>query len=343
MPLNPSGTGSKTPVVFSVVVPVYNEVESLPILHEKISAVMNGIGQTWEIIYIDDGSSDGSCEVLHDLQAQDARVVLAFQRRNFGKSLALDTGFSLVRGSYVITLDADLQDEPDEIPRLLAKLDEGFDVVSGWKQNRQDPITKTLPSRIANGVTARMTGLKVRDMNSGFKAYRTEVVQSLRLYGDLHRYVPVLAHYNGFRVGEVPVVHHKRQFGRSKYGPGRLLRGGFDLLTVLFLNNYRYRPLHLFGASGAGLLVLGLLINLELSIEWVVLGTSLHQRPLLTLGVLLMLVGVQLLTIGLLAELVVSHIQRQEDPLRITARVLRPTVEPGSAEAVPATEKESTL
>lgn len=174
----------------------------------------------------------------------------------------------------------------------------------------------------------------MHDMNSGFKAYRREVVKSLRLYGDLHRYILALAHYNGFSVTEVPVVHHKRRFGRSKYGPGRLLRGAFDLLTVLFLSNFRYRPLHLFGTSGAVLLLVGLVINLVLTYQWLFTGTSLHQRPLLTLGVLLMLVGVQLLTIGLMAELVVSHIQRQEDPLRITARVLRAGGDPAREPAV---------
>lgn len=318
-----SASDFPSPPVLSVVVPVYNERESLPILHEKLSAVLERLGQPWEVIYVDDGSTDGSTAWLRDLAGRDPRVILAEQRRNFGKSLALDTGFALVRGERVITLDADLQDEPEEIPRLLAALEAGYDVVSGWKQHRQDPPSKTIPSRIANGVTRRLTGVKVRDMNSGFKAYRVEVVRTLRLYGDLHRYVPVLAHYNGFRVGEIPVAHHRRQYGRSKYGPGRLLRGGFDLLTVLFLNNFRYRPLHLFGLSGGLMALLGLVINLYLTIEW--LGPHskpLSQRPLLTLGVLLMMMGVQLLTIGLLAELFVSHIQRQEDPLRITARVV---------------------
>lgn len=334
MPSTDGDCGPETPVAISIVVPVFNECDSLPILHAKIRAVMDAVGQTWEIIYVDDGSTDGSKVALRTLQVGDDHVVLAIQRRNFGKSLALDTGFALARGAIVITMDADLQDESDEIPHLLAALDDGYDVVSGWKQHRQDPPSKTVPSRIANSITARLTGLHMHDMNSGFKAYRREVVRSLRLYGDLHRYIPALAHYNGFSVTEVPVVHHKRQFGRSKYGPGRILRGAFDLLTVLFLSNFRYRPLHLFGASGAVLLGTGLLINLVLTYEWLFTGTSLHQRPLLTLGVLLMLVGVQLLTIGLMAELVVSHIQRQEDPLRITARVLRASGDPAKEPVV---------
>lgn len=328
-----------TPVAISIVVPVFNELESLPLLHGKICVAMDAIGQSWEIIYVDDGSTDGSKAALRALQDGDDRVVLAFQRRNFGKSLALDTGFALARGAVLITMDADLQDEPSEIPRLLAALDEGYDVASGWKQHRQDPPSKTIPSRIANSVTTHLTGLRMHDMNSGFKAYRHEVVKSLRLYGDLHRYIPALAHYNGFSVTEVPVLHHKRKFGRSKYGPTRLAHGAFDLLTVLFLNNFRYRPLHLFGSSGAVLLGMGLLINLILTYEWLFTGTSLHQRPLLTLGVLLMLVGVQLLTIGLMAELVVSHIQRQEDPLRITARVVRASTPVARDSAGPASSE----
>ena len=311
------------PLDLSVVVPAYNEAESVPLLHEQIRAVVEPLGLAWEVVYVDDGSTDGTRDVLRALQVADSHVVVAEQRRNSGKSLALNTGFALARGAILITLDADLQDEPGEIPNLLAKLDEGYDVVSGWKHERQDPLSKRVPSWIANHVTAWMTGLRLHDMNCGLKAYRAEAVRDLRLYGDLHRYIPILAHYNGFRVTEIPVVHHKRRFGRSKYGPGRLLRGGLDLLTVLFLNNFRYRPLHLFGGAGLLLLLAGLLVNAYLSIEWFQGMRPLSQRPLLTLGVLLMVMGVQLGTIGLLAELVVSVVQRGEDPLRITRAVRR--------------------
>ena len=272
---------------------------------------------------MDDGSTDGTRAALRALQAADSHVVVAEQRRNSGKSLALNTGFALARGAIIITMDADLQDEPGEIPNLLAKLDEGYDVVSGWKHERQDPLSKRVPSWIANHVTAWITGLRLHDMNCGLKARVDEAVRELHLYGDLHRYIPILAHYNGFRVTEIPVVHHKRRFGRSKYGPGRLLRGGLDLLTVLFLNNFRYRPLHLFGGTGLLLLLAGFFVNAYLSIEWFQGMRPLSQRPLLTLGVLLMLMGVQLGTIGLVAELLVSVVQRQEDPLRITRAVLR--------------------
>ena len=287
----------------------------------QIRVVVEPLGLTWEVIYVDDGSTDRSAEVMRELQQQDDHVVVAVLRRNFGKSLALDAGFSLVRGETVVTMDADLQDDPAEIPHLMAKLNEGYDLVSGWKKSRQDPLSKRLPSWIANRVTMLMTGLKLHDMNCGLKAYRAECVHELRLYGDLHRYIPVLAHYNGFRVTEIPVVHHERRFGRSKFGAGRLLRGGFDLMTVLFLNNYRYRPLHLFGTTGMVMLLAGFVINAYLSIEWFNGVRPLSQRPLLTLGVLLMVMGVQLLTMGLIAELLVSHIRRSEDPQRIVARI----------------------
>jgi glycosyltransferase involved in cell wall biosynthesis len=299
----------------SLVIPLLNEYESLPLLHEKTTRVVERLNLPYEIIYVDDGSTDGSTEWLVDLQQRDAHVVLAVQRRNFGKSLALGAGFRLARGTTIITMDADLQDEPEEIPTLLAKLDEGYDVVSGWKKNRQDPLSKRIPSRIANRTTAIMTGVQLNDMNSGFKAYNATCVRRLHLYGDLHRYVPVLAHFAGFRVTEVPVTHHKRQFGQSKYGPGRLLRGGLDLMTVLFLNQYGRRPLHLFGGAGGVMLLLGLFINGLLAIDWFRGVRPIGDRPALILGVLLMLMGVQLLTMGLIAELLVHFIQRNENPL----------------------------
>jgi len=306
----------------SLVIPVYNEHESLRILHDKITQEMQALNADWEVIYIDDGSTDGSTDILLELQRNDPHVVVAMQRRNFGKSLALNVGFELAEGDVIITMDADLQDEPNEIPRLLDKLSEGYDVVSGWKKDRQDPISKTLPSKIANGMTALLTGVKLNDMNSGFKAYRTNCVRSLYLYGDLHRYIPALAEDAGFRISEIPVTHHKRKFGRSKYGPGRLFSAGFDLMTVVFLSRYRRRPLHLFGGAGAALLIAGLLVNIVLTIQWLG-GEVLSTRPALILGVLLMVMGVQFLTIGLLAELLVSYIQRNEDPLNTIRQVYR--------------------
>lgn len=308
----------------SLVVPVYNEHESLQPLHERIASVMKSVGRPWELIFVDDGSSDGSTKILRQLQADYANVVLGVQRRNFGKSAALMSGFALARGAVIVTLDSDLQDEPGEIPRLLAALDEGYDIVTGWKQTRRDPLSKRIPSKIANTVTGWLTGLHLHDMNSGLKAYRAECAHHLHIYGDLHRYIPIMAHLDGFRVAEIPVTHHPRRFGRSKYGAGRLIRGGLDLITVLFLTRYGRRPLHLFGVAGGLLLSVGLVINLILTAEWFRGVRPIGDRPLLLLGVLLMLVGVQLLTMGLIAELVVALMQRRDDPLATTRELLRP-------------------
>lgn len=308
----------------SIILPVYNEVESIPVLHGKLTAAVAPLELDYEIIYVDDGSTDGSTQAMLDLQRADSRVIVAVQRRNFGKSMALMAGFALARGRVLVTMDADLQDEPAEIPRFLAQIEAGYDVVSGWKQERQDPISKRLPSWVANRMTSLLTGVHLRDMNSGFKAYRADVVRRIYIYGDLHRYIPVLAHYAGFRVTEIPVTHHPRRFGRSKYGAGRFLRGGLDLVTVVFLNEYGRRPLHLFGGVGGLLLLVGFLINLSLTIQWFNGIRPLSERPLLTLGVLLMLMGVQLITLGLLAELIVAFIQRSEDPLRTVHQIYRP-------------------
>jgi len=316
---------SAHPPDISIVVPVYNEHESLQPLHTRIAEVMAELDRPWELIYVDDGSDDGSNALLRTLQRENDHITVAVQRRNYGKAVALMTGFALARGDFIITLDSDLQDEPGEIPRLLAHLDEGYDIVTGWKQRRRDPASKRIPSRIANGVTNFFTGLRLHDMNSGLKAYRAPCAHSLRLYGDLHRYIPVMAHLNGYRVSELPVVHHERRYGRSKYGPGRLLRGGLDLLTVLFLSKYGSRPLHLFGPVGGVLLLIGFVINAALALEWLAGARGLHERPLLMLGVLLMLMGVQLLTMGLIAELVVAFMQRQDDPLATARYIYRPT------------------
>lgn len=309
----------------SLIIPVYNEKESLPILRDKIATAMHGLGMTWEIIYIDDGSTDGSTQVLHDLQTQADNITLALMRRNRGKSQALHSGFALAQGDIMITMDSDLQDEPNEIKNLITKLNEGYDVVVGWKKERNDPITKTIPSWIANRTTRLVTGLHLHDMNSGLKGIRADVVKQINIYGDLHRYIPIIAYYEGFRVTEIAVVHHPRQFGYSKFGAGRLIRGGLDLLTVVFLNNYRYRPSHLFGGIGGVLFSLGFIVNFYLSIEWLRGVRPIGDRPLLTLGVLLMVIGVQLLTTGLLAELLVSHIQSREDPLRPLHKIIRHT------------------
>lgn len=291
----------------TVVVPALNERETLAELCRRVAAALDG--RSFEVILVDDGSSDGTFEVMKSLHDADPRVRVVRFLRNFGKSAALAAGFERARGAQVVTIDADLQDDPDEIPRLLAGL-ESADLVTGWKQDRQDPPGKTIPSRFANFVTGRLSGVQVHDMNCGFKAYRREVVQNLRLYGDLHRFIPVLAAARGFTVAELPVRHHPRRHGVSKYGLGRLPRGFFDLLTALFLTQYARRPLHLFGGIGASLAAVGLACLAYLSALWLLGEGPIGTRPLFLGGIMLMLLGAQLLSIGLVGELITHHTYR---------------------------------
>src|SRR5579859_5858366 len=316
------GDVNRDSIDLSIVIPVYNERESLKLLHQKLVSVLSNLDLSWEIVYVDDGSNDGSTVILKEITSTNESAIVAVQRRNFGKSLALAAGFALARGQVLITMDADLQDEPEEIPHLLSKLAEEYDVVVGWRQRRLDGWSKRLPSWIANKMTTFLTGLPIQDMNSGLKAYRRECVQRISLYGDMHRYIPVIAHFMGYRITEVPVVHHKRQFGKSKYNAMRLLRGGLDLVTVLFLHKYGRRPLHLFGVLGGILLLLGILINVSLIVGRIETANPIGNRPALLFGILLMLMGVQLLSLGLLAELLVAYIQKSENPLS-TATVYR--------------------
>jgi glycosyltransferase involved in cell wall biosynthesis len=292
--------------VISVIVPVHDEERSVALLHDELAAALDPLDEDWEVVFVDDGSADGTFSALTRLHAAHDRVRVVRLRRNFGKATALQAGFEEAQGEIVVTIDGDLQDDPSEIPKLLAKLEEGFDLVSGWKTKRRDPLSRRVPSRIFNAVTGRLSGLRLHDLNCGLKAYRAEVVHGLRIYGELHRFIPVLAHYRGFRVAELPVNHRPREHGRSRYGMERYVRGFLDLLTVTFMGRYRHRPLHLFGglglllgATGTGLL--GYLTVLKLT------GEAIGHRPLLTLGVLLVVVGVQLVSLGLVSELVASH------------------------------------
>jgi glycosyltransferase involved in cell wall biosynthesis len=289
----------------SVVVPAMNEAGNIAALHRAIADVLDAIGTTFELILVDDGSTDGTWQAIEALSASDRRVVGLQHRRNFGKARGLATGFAAASGDLILTMDADLQDDPTEIPRFLAKLDEGFDLVSGWKQRRQDPLGKTLPSRLFNATVRAVSGVPLHDFNCGFKIYRAEVVRSIRLYGELHRFTPVLAHAEGFRVGELAVRHHPRRWGTSKYGWSRLIKGFLDLLTVKFLTEYRQRPMHVLGLPGVAALVSGGLIGLWLTAEKMLTGASIGNRPLLLLAVLLVLVGVQFFGLGLLGELLV--------------------------------------
>jgi glycosyltransferase involved in cell wall biosynthesis len=303
--------------MISVVVPLLNEEQSLSALYHEIARALDPLEDEFEVVFVDDGSTDGSLEVLSRLHNELPNVVVVHLRRNFGKAAALQAGFLEAKGEFIVTIDADLQDDPAEIPKMLAKLDEGFDLVSGWKTRRNDPFLRTLFSRIFNWMTGAISGVHLHDVNCGLKAYRAEVLQGMRLYGELHRFIPVLAAYRGYRVAEIPVNHRARQHGRSRYGPERYLRGFFDLLSVTFMGRYRHRPLHLFGGVGLLLGALGFVILLYLTVEWF-WGQGIGGRPLFTLGVLLMVVGIQFVSLGLLSELITSqHEERIDERDRI--------------------------
>jgi len=287
----------------SVVIPLFNEEQSLRELYEKIRNALSRSGR-YEIIFVDDGSTDGSIRVLHELRNRDRRVRIIRFRRNYGKSAALSVGFSHAEGEFIVTMDADLQDDPAEIPNLVNEIKKGYDLVSGWKKKRRDPLSKTIPSRFFNFVTSVMTGIKIHDFNCGLKAYRREVVKEVKVYGELHRYIPVLAHWLGYKVGEIPVVHHERKYGKTKFGVGRFWKGFLDLMTVVFTTRYMQRPLHLFGFWGLLFFVAGLVIDAYLVYLKFAQGMSLGNRPLFVGGILLIIVGVQFISIGLLGEMI---------------------------------------
>jgi dolichol-phosphate mannosyltransferase len=285
---------------------MHNEERSVALLYDELEAALQPLGEEWEAVFVDDGSTDGSFAALTRLHAGHDNVRVIRLRRNFGKAAALATGFDNASGETVVTIDGDLQDDPAEIPRLLAKLAEGYDLVSGWKTHRRDPLRRRIPSRIFNWVTGRVSGLRLHDLNCGLKAYRAEVVQGMRLYGELHRFIPVLAHYRGFRATEIPVNHRPREHGRSRYGVERYIRGFLDLLTVSFIGRYRHRPLHLFGGLGLVLGTIGFVVLTYLTVLKA-LGHAIGDRPLLTLGVLLVVVGLQFFSLGLISEMLTSQ------------------------------------
>lgn len=302
-------------MMLSVIVPLLNEQDSLQELVAKILEVEAAMGHRgFEIWLIDDGSIDGSWKTIESLAREHASVQGIRFRRNFGKAAALSAGFAKAQGDVIITMDADLQDDPKEIPRLLQKLSEGFDVVSGWKQTRHDPWHKRWPSRIFNTLLRSFTGLELHDFNCGLKAYRRAVVEEIDLYGEMHRFIPVLAAARGFRVAELAVQHHARLHGVSKYGWSRIPKGFLDLLTVFFLTRFRYRPQHLLGGIGGSLGIAGLMLFAGLMVSWLWsqfaqqdTSLHLHQWALFCISILMMMVGIQLLSMGLLAELVVAH------------------------------------
>jgi glycosyltransferase involved in cell wall biosynthesis len=313
------GPSDARPVAsLSIVIPVYNEEGNLRELHRRLGENLAAIGLPYEIIFVDDGSLDGTWAVIGALAADDSHLVAIRHRRNFGKARALASGFAAARGDAVVTMDGDLQDDPDELARFVDALNEGYDVVSGWKQRRQDPLGKTVPSRIFNAAVRRVSGVPLHDFNCGFKAYRLEVVRTIRIYGELHRFTPVLAHGEGFSVGELPVRHHPRRWGTSKYGWSRLTKGFFDLLTVTFLTEYRQRPMHVFGLPGLLALAVGIAIGLFLTAEKIFTGEAIGTRPLLLLGVLLVVIGAQFFGLGLLGELLAHSAQSPESAARST-------------------------
>lgn len=304
-----SEKGSDGPRI-SFVVPGLNEADSLPELASRITRAMEG-REPYELIFVDDGSTDSSWSVIRSLAEGDRRVKGSRLRRNFGKAMALKAGFRRARGDIIITLDADLQDDPSDIPAFVQKIEEGFDVVVGWKVKRLDPANRLVLSRIFNGVVRFSTGVKLHDMNCGFKAYRREVVEAVPIYGDLFRFFPAMAAAEGFRVAEVPVTHHARVHGRSRYGLERILRGFLDLFSVVFLTRYQRKPMHFFGLLGVILGVLGFGTGSYLTVTWF-MGHKIGDRPLLLLSVLLVLVGLQLFSVGLIGEYLTYQRQKRK-------------------------------
>lgn len=296
-------TLQKSKPELSIVIPLLNELESIPTLYQGIVREMSAVNYGYEIIFIDDGSTDGSFDVISKLHENDECVKGIRLRRNFGKSLALNEAFRRASGDVLITMDADLQDDPKEIPRLIDKLNEGYDLVSGWKKIRKDPvISKNFPSKLFNMMVRLGSGLKLHDFNCGLKAYRRSVVGKLHLYGEMHRFVPVLVYAQGYRVTEIPVKHHPRKFGVSKFGLTRFTHGFFDFMTVVFLTKFLKRPMHFFGGLGTLISAIGVAICTYLTYLWFA-GEVIGNRPLLTLGVLFIIVGVQMGTTGLVAEM----------------------------------------
>jgi glycosyltransferase involved in cell wall biosynthesis len=302
--IDKSNRGETAAPDITVVVPLLNEEQSLPELTEQVIQAIEPTGYSFEILFVDDGSTDKSWTVIEKLASEESRVKGIKFRRNYGKSYALQAGFDASNARFVVTLDADLQDDPGEIPDMIEMLNNGADLVSGWKRKRHDPVSKTIPSRFFNAVTRWTTGIKLHDFNCGLKAYNRQVVDKLYLYGELHRYIPLLAKWNGFdKIEEKVVQHRPRKFGKTKFGISRFLNGFLDLITLLFINRYMQRPMHFFGLFGVFFLLVGLVVNSYLAYLKIFLGEPLANRPLLFLGLLLVMVGVQFFSIGFLGEL----------------------------------------
>lgn len=308
----------------SVVIPVFNERDSIPVLLSEVHSALVETGLDYEILCVDDGSSDGTFDILAEHAASDAHLVVVQLRRNFGQTAAMQAGFDAARGEVVVTLDADLQNDPRDIPKLLAKLDEGYDLVAGWRADRKDTfVNRRLPSVIANFIISRSTHVRLHDYGCTLKAMRIDLVRELRLYGEMHRFIPAIASLVGARICELPVNHRARQFGESKYGIGRTVRVVLDLLTVLFLRSYLVRPMQVFGLGGLVAFLLGFVISGYLTVEKLVYGQPLANRPLLLLGVMLILVGVQLISLGLVADVLgrTYHEAQRKPPYHVRTRL----------------------
>jgi dolichol-phosphate mannosyltransferase len=319
----------------SIVVPIYNEVESLPHLIEAIATTLDTIGLNYELICVDDGSQDGSAELLKQHAKTQPHLRAVILRRNYGQTAAMAAGFKHARGRVVVTLDGDLQNDPADIPQLLAKLDEGYDLVSGWRVNRQDAaVSRLLPSKIANWLIGQITGVKVHDYGCSLKAYRSELVADMNLYGELHRFLPALAFIEGARITELPVRHHARRHGSSKYGLGRTFRVILDLLTIFFMKKFLTRPMHVFGLLGIISTSLGIALGLYLTFLKLGLGENIGERPLLLLAVVLLLTGIQLFSFGLLAELLMrTYHESQGRPIYRVREVVEPSVKNSKEES----------
>ena len=306
----------------TIIIPVLDEDESIPELVDRIRSVCDGAGFSFNVWFVDDGSNDDSWDVIETMHERDARFAGLKLRRNYGKSAALALGFERADGKYVVTMDGDLQDDPAEIPGLIALLETGYDLVSGWKKKRHDPFTKTVPSLFFNFVTRRITGIPLHDFNCGLKAYRREVVKSVRLHGELHRYIPLLAAWQGYtRITEKVVEHHSRKHGRTKFGLERYLRGFLDLLTVSFMTRFASRPMHFFGSLGTLAFIGGILISLWISYDKMIHGNPIGDRPLLLLGVMLIVVGIQMFSVGLIGQMIVLPRMERLDAIQIAGEL----------------------
>jgi glycosyltransferase involved in cell wall biosynthesis len=312
--------------MISLVIPLLNEEESILRLHQKITEVLKRNNYYFEIIYVDDGSTDDSFKKIKDLKnhSEDKIKIIQF-RRNFGKAAALSAGFKEAEGDLIITMDADLQDEPEEIPKMINKINEGYDLVSGWKQDRKDPKIKLLSSKIFNFTVSSLTGIKLHDFNCGFKIYRQEVIKNINVYGELHRFLPVLAHQKGFKVGEVKVKHNSRQHGISKYGRSGLKRIKnyiLDTINIFLITKYSKKPLHFFGNVGLLFIFLGFIIESYLTYLRLTTGSIQNHTPLLMLGILLIIIGTQLISLGLLGEIIIRFNQKRDDVYNIKKKLV---------------------